>query len=631
MDVFISYCEKDSEVAVALATALEEAGYTTWYYERDSLPGLSYLDQILEALEASKALLLVVSEKSMASDQVDMEVVEAHEASMPIYAVLRGLDHRTFKQERRAWAAMLRGNVSIPVTLGDVPAVAPRLAAGLRGRGILPAAGDASPGPSKRPERELVSPKEPTRPSVAPGAATTPSAGPARWYRAVGGAGGDVDIECTRCDEMTCFSPRDGERPPERCPKCGFGPSQDGPAESSASKSPPPPRSPLTKGGPPPGKWYGVAGYDGKDVDIVCNRCKKMSWFRPADGEQPPPGCPECGFDGLQDDDEASGSEPSAGVQRLDWHLPPPRSRESTDLECLECSGTTAWDPPLGEPPPEACSRCGFRGQVALGMELVDIAPGTFQMGSPFSEPGRVLAEQRHEVTLTRAFRLAATPVTQSQWALVMGDNPSRFSTGGEDRPVENVTWYDAVRFCNRLNRLEGLTPCYSGTDASTRWDPDARGYRLPSEAEWEYAARAGTTTPFHTGDCLTTDAGNFNGRYPMEGCARGLDRREPLPVATFPPNPWGLYDMHGTVWEWVWDVYRSHGPGPATDPTGPEPTSVRGHTKRIVRGGSWATMERWCRSAFRSFCPSNLYVMPEVERFPKGSIGFRVARSSPA
>lgn len=112
MDVFISHCEKDNEVAIALATALEQAGYSTWYYERDSLPGLSYVEQILEALEDSKALLLVVSAESVESDQVDMEVVEAHEASMPIFAVLYGMDHKAFKKRRRAWAAMLRAGVS---------------------------------------------------------------------------------------------------------------------------------------------------------------------------------------------------------------------------------------------------------------------------------------------------------------------------------------------------------------------------------------------------------------------------------------------------------------------------------------------------------------------------------------
>ena len=252
-------------------------------------------------------------------------------------------------------------------------------------------------------------------------------------------------------------------------------------------------------------------------------------------------------------------------------------------------------------------------------------------MGSPAAEPGRFAVERQHEVTLTQPFRLACTPVPQSQWTLVKGGNPSRFTEDGDRRPVENVTWYSAVEFCNRLSQIEGLRPCYSGSDADIRWDPSANGYRLPTEAEWEYAARAGTSTPFFTGDCLTTEAGNFNGTYPMPGCASGVHRRETLPVASFAPNAWGLHDMSGTVWEWVWDAYRRFLPRPEVDPRGPDPASLFRRSKpptRVIRGGSWATKERWCRSACRSFCAPDSYVQPEVKGFPKGCIGFRVARS---
>lgn len=214
----------------------------------------------------------------------------------------------------------------------------------------------------------------------------------------------------------------------------------------------------------------------------------------------------------------------------------------------------------------------------SLGMEFVYIQPGTFTMGSPPDEAGRDNDETQHQVTLTRGFYLQTTEVTQGQWQAVMGSNPSYFKNCGNDCPVEQVSWNDAQEFIRRLNQREG-----------------GAGYRLPTEAEWEYAARAGTTTPFHAGTCLFTDKANYDGNYPLSGCAKGECRKNTVRVGSFAPNAWGLYDMHGNVWEWCQDWYGNYPSESVTDPTGPS-----GGSDRVYRGGSWYNHARLCRSAVR-------------------------------
>ncbi|GBC60255.1 hypothetical protein DENIS_1206 [Desulfonema ishimotonii] len=167
----------------------------------------------------------------------------------------------------------------------------------------------------------------------------------------------------------------------------------------------------------------------------------------------------------------------------------------------------------------------------ALGMNFVFIQPGTFMMGSPEDEPGRDDDETLHKITLTNGFYMQTTTVTQGQWKAVMGNNPSYFKECGDNCPVESVSWDDAQAFIVKLGQ--------SGSD----------GYRLPTEAEWEYACRAGTDTPFAFGKCLSTDQANYDGDYPLQGCPKGKYRKKPVPVASFDPNDFGLYDMHGNVW----------------------------------------------------------------------------------
>ena len=206
--------------------------------------------------------------------------------------------------------------------------------------------------------------------------------------------------------------------------------------------------------------------------------------------------------------------------------------------------------------------------------------------------------EQRTQfVEITKPFYLQTTEVTQAQWERIMGKNPSRFIDCGDDCPVENVSWNDAQKFIKKLNQIEG-------TDK----------YRLPTEAEWEYACRAETTTPFYTGECISTDQANYNGNYPGKNCSKGEYRKKTVKVGSFQPNAWGLYDMHGNVGEWVQDWYGDYPSDSVADPKGP-PTGAR----RVVRGGGWNYNALGCRSAIR------LKNSPGDCNF---ILGFRLARS---
>lgn len=219
----------------------------------------------------------------------------------------------------------------------------------------------------------------------------------------------------------------------------------------------------------------------------------------------------------------------------------------------------------------------------SVGMTLIEIKPGEFMMGSPATEEGREDYETRHRVRMTRPFLMGAREVTRGQWNALSERKPG--DNGGDDLPAENVSWDDALAYAERLGRKEG------------------RRYRLPTEAEWEYACRAGTTTPFHTGPTIRTDQANYNGASAYGGGTPGVYRAKTTPVGTFLPNAWGLYDMHGNVGEWCSDWFAPYPPGDAVDPEGPTDPPAAGRGKRagrVLRGGTWVTEPGRCRSAFR-------------------------------
>jgi formylglycine-generating enzyme len=223
------------------------------------------------------------------------------------------------------------------------------------------------------------------------------------------------------------------------------------------------------------------------------------------------------------------------------------------------------------------------------------IPPGRFLMGSAPSEPERFDRERQHEVTLTRGFWLAETACTRALWQAVTGADPSYFKDDPE-QPVEQVSCLGCEGFLEQANALLELGPVL----------------RLPTEAEWEYACRAGTRTAFSFGDALSTDLANFDGNYPYNGAANGEDRGRTLPVRSFAPNDWGLYQMHGNVWEWCADWFGNYPAGPVNDPVGPAEGPGR-----VLRGGSWLNYGRSLRSAYRYLIPAD---------FRPRSFGLRLA-----
>ncbi|MDJ0617482.1 MAG: bifunctional serine/threonine-protein kinase/formylglycine-generating enzyme family protein [Calothrix sp. MO_192.B10] len=213
-------------------------------------------------------------------------------------------------------------------------------------------------------------------------------------------------------------------------------------------------------------------------------------------------------------------------------------------------------------------------------LEMVQIPGGTFTMGSPAGEAGRDDDEGPQRQVTVPGFFMGRYEVTQAQYQAIMGKNPSNFK--GEKRPVERVSWNDAVEFCNKLSEKTGRT------------------YRLPSEAEWEYACRAGTTTPFYFGETITTDLVNYDRNYTYASAPQGKYRKETTDVGTFPPNAFGLYDMHGNVWEWCQDTWDKNYNGAPTN--GSAWVSGNDNDFRLLRGGSWVDIPEGCRSANRFF-----------------------------
>ena len=197
--------------------------------------------------------------------------------------------------------------------------------------------------------------------------------------------------------------------------------------------------------------------------------------------------------------------------------------------------------------------------------------PGTFMMGSPTSEEGRFANETQHQVTLSRGFWMLETEVTQNMWESVMGNNPSEVK--GTKLPVNTVSWNDCQEYITKLNTHLAGTP---GTDFK---------FSLPTEAQWEYACRAGTTTAYHFGNSLSADQANFD---------RNVS--QPKEVGSYPANAWGLRDMHGNIWELCLDRYGDYPSGTVTDPTGAQ----QGSRRVVLRGGGWLSHAWDCRSAYR-------------------------------
>ena len=245
--------------------------------------------------------------------------------------------------------------------------------------------------------------------------------------------------------------------------------------------------------------------------------------------------------------------------------------------------------------------------------DMILIPAGTFQMGNTGEYRGEADRDVDYElpihtVTISRAFYMSKYEVTQKQYEAVMGTNPS--PNKGLNRPVDGVSWYDAVVFCNALSLQEGKTSCYTinGTNVACNWD--ANGYRLPTEAEWEYACKAGTNTDFYSGSLLDPNNDNLD----KIGWYWGNSGIGAESVGQKQPNAFGLYDMSGNVLEWCWDWYSDYSSESLSDPTGPSSGKYR-----VIRGGGWHNYyPHYCRSSFRT---DN--VPKEVDNYA----GFRIVR----
>lgn len=246
----------------------------------------------------------------------------------------------------------------------------------------------------------------------------------------------------------------------------------------------------------------------------------------------------------------------------------------------------------------------GEKTMSVIEDRLLFISGGTFSMGSPDSERQRQEDETLHDVTVS-AFYIDPYEVTQKGYQEIMGKNPSHFE--GDALPVENVTWYDAIQYCNSLSENKGLTPVYMIDGDSVIWDRSADGYRLPTEAEWEYAARAGTTTIYNFGNQVHSDYANFEGSYPYlieenyvshrnPDVVTSRNRGETIAVTELAPNGFGLYQTHGNVAEWCFDYYGEYDLQNTTDPAGATSGSLR-----VNRGGSYNDFGKHLRSAYRS------------------------------
>jgi formylglycine-generating enzyme required for sulfatase activity len=221
---------------------------------------------------------------------------------------------------------------------------------------------------------------------------------------------------------------------------------------------------------------------------------------------------------------------------------------------------------------------------VDLSLDLVLISGGTFMMGDNTHHQDE---QPIHQVTLS-PFYVSKYAITQAQYRSIMGEDLG--SGLGADYPIEQINWDDAISFCTKLSQTTG------------------KQYSLPSEAQWEYACRAQTTSNFHFGETITADLVNYNGEYPYNGAPIGQNRAQSTPVGTFPANAFGLYDMHGNVWEWCLDQYQpNYLTAPSDGSAMLDDSSSSGSSKRVMRGGSWDYVAKGCRSSVRCSLDSGL------------------------
>jgi len=282
-------------------------------------------------------------------------------------------------------------------------------------------------------------------------------------------------------------------------------------------------------------------------------------------------------------------------VESLAVDKPSPSTNTKYEIEDTDSK-------PTGNDVGEYGSKPNYFVKSALDLEMIWVEPGTFMMGSRTTEAGRIDDETQHKVTLTQGFYLGKYEVTQEQYEKVMGKNPSRLK--GNKLPVEVISWNDAVAFCEALTKME-LQNNYGRDDYSeNKITTGSWEFNLPTEAQWEYACRAGTVTKYSWGNRISPQHANYGDR--------GINKT--VEVGSYKANPWGFFDMHGNVWEWTADWWGAYPSSSVIDPRGPNQGSTR-----VIRGGSWNVTGTYLRSAVRySHHHYNSYYRNSV-------IGFRV------
>lgn len=258
---------------------------------------------------------------------------------------------------------------------------------------------------------------------------------------------------------------------------------------------------------------------------------------------------------------------------------------------------------------------------------MVFIPAGSFWMGSPDTEPGRGSDETLHYVNITNDFYMDSTEVTQKSFNDLMGYNPSYFPSCGDDCPVEQVSWHEALAYANERSKVDSLEECFDCTGTAPDFEctlktkfakpQDCKGYRLPTESEWEYAARAGSDTAFYNGDITETGC-EMDANLDAIGWYCGNKEDTTHPVGGKIANSFGLFDMSGNVWEWTMDWYGDYPTGTEVSPD-VDPTGLESGSGRVERGGSWSYHADGCRSAYRSFYTPSYRII---------GLGFRLTRT---
>lgn len=617
-DIFISYSSEDRQKVIPVVKALESQGWSVWW-DRIIPPGKTFSKVIEDALEDARCLIVLWTETSVASDWVSNEAAEGARRGILIPALLDDIEIPF--EFRRIQAANLigwRGETVHPGFQQLVKAAADLIGPPPPAEG--PAAGIAA---APRPSRPLP-PETPAadafgRPRPSP-PAEEPAVAPAHRKSPVRRIGGWIVLAVTIAAGAAILLKADlfqGRRPPqaesEQPPRVeAVAPPVHPEPENAAGPGQPPPEAPPSEKqvaaaaiAPEPGT---ATGTDGEEPRREATADAGGPSSLPAAPE--PPKAAQPAVRESRPEAPAPVAKPPAPPVKPPPQKPPrtgagepPRAEPAPDAKAL-AGQVKPLEPTAAARPREAAPRRVTTNSIGMGFVLIPASTAAVTMGSRlgieelvrrFGGTEVVYKSEKppRPVRIERPFYMLTTPVTQGQWRRVMGTNPSSFKDCGEDCPVETVSWEDAQRFVARLNQMEG-----------------AANYRLPTEAEWEYAARAGNESEFFFGD----DGGRL-GEFAWYS-ANSSNRTHPVGRKT--PNAWGLYDTAGNVWEWVEDDWHAGYAGAPSD--GSAWSAAPRSGVRVVRGGDWGVIARYCRSAARYYANATTR---------NGHMGFRIVSSA--